>query len=69
MIKPKFNGLKITSGVPVIGHLFFTEDGRYFISPKGNELFGLRGINADEHIIMAGWIEVEPNSVKLLEDE
>lgn len=69
MIKPKFQGLKITSGLPITGHLFYTSDDRYFISPKGNELFGLRGINPDEHIVMAGWIEVDPESVVLMEVE
>lgn len=69
MIKPRFIGEKISSNLPVVGHLFFTDDDRYFISPKGNELFGLRGINPDEHIVMAGWIEVDLESVRLMEVE
>lgn len=65
MIKTKFKGLKITSGVPVVGHLFFTDDNRYFISPTGSELFGLAGDRTDKHIVMAGWYEVDPETVKI----
>lgn len=63
MIKPKFKGEAISSGKSILGHLFFTDDERFFISPTGSELFGFNGDEENKHIVMANWFEVGPETV------
>lgn len=63
MIKPKFKGEALSSGKSVLGHLFFTDDERFFISPTGSGVFGFNGDEENKHIVMVNSFEVGPETV------
>lgn len=60
----KFRGNSLVTKEEVFGHLFYFDDGRYFISPKGTVVEGDEGEYPSEYYLRGvKCIEVEPETV------
>lgn len=60
----KFRGNSLVTKEQAFGHLFYFDDGRYFISPKGTVVEGDEGEYPSEYYLRGvKCIEVEPETV------
>ena len=60
----KFRGNSLVTKEQVFGHLFYFDDGRYFISPKGTVVEGDEGEYPSEYYLRdMKCIEIEPETV------